>query len=126
MHLSVAENLLAATPPRGRDKLWRTYLRSRTVRAAEAESALVVAGVLERFGLIDMRDQPAGVLSGGQGRLLEFARILVSGATAALLDEPLAGVNPVMAGSFSAAGSRCCWSSTTWRPSRSCATPSTG
>jgi branched-chain amino acid transport system ATP-binding protein len=44
-----------------------------------------------------MRDQPAGVLSGGQGRLLEFARILVSGATAALLDEPLAGVNPVMA-----------------------------
>jgi ABC-type branched-subunit amino acid transport system ATPase component len=97
MHLSVAENLLAATPPRGRDKLWRTYLRSRTVRAAEAESALVVAGVLERFGLSDMRDQPAGVLSGGQGRLLEFARILVSGATAALLDEPLAGVNPVMA-----------------------------
>jgi branched-chain amino acid transport system ATP-binding protein len=97
MHLSVAENLLAATPPRGRDKLWRTYLRSRAVRAAEAESAEVVAAVLDRFGLADMRDQPAAVLSGGQARLLEFARILVSGATVALLDEPLAGVNPVMA-----------------------------
>jgi branched-chain amino acid transport system ATP-binding protein len=97
MHLSVAENLLAATPPQGRDKLWRTYLRIKSVRQAEADSALVVADVLDRFGLADMRDQPAAVLSGGQGRLLEFARILVSGATAALLDEPLAGVNPVMA-----------------------------
>ena len=97
MHLSVAENLLASTPPRGRDSFWRTYLRPGAVRQAEADSAAVAAEVLERFGLIQMRDQPAAVLSGGQGRLLEFARILVSGATVALLDEPLAGVNPVMA-----------------------------
>jgi branched-chain amino acid transport system ATP-binding protein len=52
---------------------------------------------LRKFGLTDMEDRPAAVLSGGQGRLLEFARIMVSGATVALLDEPLAGVNPVMA-----------------------------
>jgi branched-chain amino acid transport system ATP-binding protein len=97
MHLSVAENLLASTPPRGRDSFWRTYLRPGAVGRAEADSSVVAAEVLERFGLIQMRDQPAAVLSGGQGRLLEFARILVSGATVALLDEPLAGVNPVMA-----------------------------
>lgn len=95
--LSVAENLLAATPPLGRDKFWRSYVGTPSVRTAEAESAQVVAGALERFGLIEMRDRPAGVLSGGQARLLEFARILVSGASVALLDEPLAGVNPVMA-----------------------------
>jgi branched-chain amino acid transport system ATP-binding protein len=97
MHLSVSENLLAATPPRGRDKFWRTYLRHSSVRRAEIASANAVADVLERFGLVDLRDQAAATLSGGQGRLLEFARIVVSGATVALLDEPLAGVNPVMA-----------------------------
>ena len=97
MNISVAENLLAATPPMGRDKLWRTYFRRRSVHEAEQNSAVVVAETLDRFGLADMRDKPAAVLSGGQGRLLEFARIMVSGATVALLDEPLAGVNPVMA-----------------------------
>lgn len=97
MQLSVAENLLAATPPRGREKFWRSCLGTRAIRAAESESAQVVAVALDRFGLADMRDRPAGELSGGQARLLEFARILVSGASVALLDEPLAGVNPVMA-----------------------------
>jgi ABC-type branched-subunit amino acid transport system ATPase component len=95
--LTVAENLLAATPPAGRDKLWRTYFRPGAVREAESRSVGEVIETLRAFGLSDMRDLPANVLSGGQGRLLEFARIMVSGATVALLDEPLAGVNPVMA-----------------------------
>jgi branched-chain amino acid transport system ATP-binding protein len=99
MQMSVAENLLAATPQRGRDRLWRTYFRTGAVAEAEARSSVVVSDVLDRFGLADLRDQAAGTLSGGQGRLLEFARILVSEATVALLDEPLAGVNPVMAAS---------------------------
>jgi branched-chain amino acid transport system ATP-binding protein len=52
---------------------------------------------LQSVGLWAVRDQLAGELSGGQRRLLEFARIVMSKATLALLDEPLAGVNPVMA-----------------------------
>jgi ABC-type branched-subunit amino acid transport system ATPase component len=95
--LTVAENLLAASPPAGRDKLWNTYFRPGSVREAEHRSAIEVGETLRSFGLSDLRDRPASVLSGGQGRLLEFARIMVSGATVALLDEPLAGVNPVMA-----------------------------
>jgi ABC-type branched-subunit amino acid transport system ATPase component len=97
--LSVAENLSAVTPPRGRDDLWRTFLSRKALRAAEDEDREVIKATLESFDLWRLRDQPAGVLSGGQARLLEFSRIMVSGASVALLDEPLAGVNPVMAGS---------------------------
>lgn len=97
--LSVAENLMAATPSRGRDDLWRTYFGRRALRKADEADRDVIYETLSGFDLWRLRDEPAGVLSGGQARLLEFSRIMVSGATVALLDEPLAGVNPVMADS---------------------------
>ena len=43
-----------------------------------------------------MVDKPASSLSGGQKRLLEFARIAMVAPQMVLLDEPLAGVNPVL------------------------------
>ena len=95
--LSVAENLLAAAPSRGRNDLWRTLLTAGALRAVEADDQRRAGEILETFHLWPLRDAPAASLSGGQARLVEFGRVLMSNASVALLDEPLAGVNPVMA-----------------------------
>ena len=52
--------------------------------------------MLEKFGLIDKRDDLAATLSGGQRKLLEMARALMSEPQLVMLDEPLAGVNPAL------------------------------
>jgi neutral amino acid transport system ATP-binding protein len=44
-----------------------------------------------------MRDEFAGALSGGQRKLLEMARALMSDPKLIMLDEPMAGVNPALA-----------------------------
>jgi ABC-type branched-subunit amino acid transport system ATPase component/ABC-type branched-subunit amino acid transport system permease subunit len=94
--LTVTENLLVAAPGSGREALWRGVLRPRATARADAGILARAEQTLHETGLWPVRDQLAGELSGGQKRLLEFARIVMSGATLALLDEPLAGVNPVM------------------------------
>jgi branched-chain amino acid transport system ATP-binding protein len=53
-------------------------------------------GLLAGLRLSAMADKPASSLSGGQKRLLEFARIAMVAPQMVLLDEPLAGVNPVL------------------------------
>jgi branched-chain amino acid transport system ATP-binding protein len=52
--------------------------------------------VLEYVDLVHLRDEYAGNLSGGQRKLLEFARTLMSRPRMILLDEPGAGVNRVL------------------------------
>jgi branched-chain amino acid transport system ATP-binding protein len=52
--------------------------------------------LLETVGLADKADDYAGTLSGGQRKLLEFARTLMTEPRMLLLDEPLAGVNPAL------------------------------
>ena len=77
------ENLLAALVP----PLWRSR---------EAEITDQATDLLERFKLIEKRDDFAGSLSGGQRKLLEMARALMSRPTMLMLDEPMAGVNPAL------------------------------
>ncbi len=52
--------------------------------------------LLDRFNLAHMRDEYAATLSGGQRKLLEMARALMSEPRLILLDEPMAGVNPAL------------------------------
>lgn len=52
--------------------------------------------LLERVGLSQLRDEYAGNLSYGQQKLLEFARLMMTGPELVMLDEPFAGVNPTM------------------------------
>jgi branched-chain amino acid transport system ATP-binding protein len=57
-----------------------------------------VSGVLELFpDLVDVRRKRAGALSGGQQRMLALARMLMTEPTAAILDEPTAGLSPLYA-----------------------------
>ena len=60
---------------------------------AERERALEL---LEEFGLATLADERAGELSYGQKKLLEFAAVLMGEPRLVLLDEPTAGVNPVL------------------------------
>lgn len=52
--------------------------------------------LLTRFKLIDKREDFAASLSGGQRKLLEMARALMSKPQLVMLDEPMAGVNPAL------------------------------
>ncbi len=61
-------------------------LRSRWIEKAE--------GLLEFVGLSSHRDTPASELSGGQQKLLEFVRALMTDPKVVLMDEPFAGVHP--------------------------------
>jgi neutral amino acid transport system ATP-binding protein len=67
--------------------LWRGREKAITVKAEE---------LLDRFKLGDKRDDLAGSLSGGQKKLLEMARALMSDPKMIMLDEPMAGVNPAL------------------------------
>lgn len=77
------ENLLTALVP----PLWKAREREITEQAEE---------LLVRFKLDHHRDSFAGSLSGGQRKLLEMARALMSKPTMIMLDEPMAGVNPAL------------------------------
>jgi neutral amino acid transport system ATP-binding protein len=65
-------------------------------QSAERKNLEQARDILERFGLTAMADQYAGRLSGGQRKLLEMARALMVRPTVVMLDEPTAGVNPVL------------------------------
>ena len=55
--------------------------------------------MLERMQLIDLRHNHAEELSGGQQKLLEMARMLMPDPPIVMLDEPFAGVHPVLCNS---------------------------
>lgn len=85
--LSVLENLVVASSYSLRG-LFGTRLTKQD-RAGAQE-------MLEEFKLAGLADLRAAELSYGQRKLLEFASVLMSSPKLVLLDEPTAGVNPVM------------------------------
>ncbi len=52
--------------------------------------------ILRRFKLDEKKDDFAASLSGGQRKLLEMARALMTNPELVMLDEPMAGVNPAL------------------------------
>ena len=74
------------------------YARSNPFLGGPQESATAKADeLIELAGLGHLRDSPAKVLSGGQQALLQIARgFMVDNIALYLLDEPFAGVNPVI------------------------------
>ena len=59
------------------------------------------ARILATVDLVDVLDRPAGALSGGERRLVEWARLMATGPRVLLLDEPFAGVEPKRVGVLS-------------------------
>jgi neutral amino acid transport system ATP-binding protein len=93
--LTVLQNmLLGAQGQRGESFLralvpgmWRGQENANTEKALD---------LLQRFKLDAKKDDFAGTLSGGQRKLLEMARALMSDPQVVMLDEPMAGVNPAL------------------------------
>lgn len=93
--LTVLENmLLAGQHQKGENAL--LGLLTFPWQAQEAELTVRADALLERFKLAHMRDKRAGTLSGGQRKLLDMSRALMSDPLCVCLDEPMAGVNPAL------------------------------
>lgn len=94
--LTVLDNMiLAARDQAGAGFSGALFLRRRW-RRQETELAQKAMSVLELLGLVHLALHPAAELSGGQRKLLEIGRALMSDPMMMLLDEPAAGVNPVL------------------------------
>jgi branched-chain amino acid transport system permease protein len=95
--LTVTENLLSAAPGNRGDSLAGALAGRRYWRRDEAAAVAKAAGILRRFGLEALANEYAGDLSGGQRRLVEIMRALMTDPQLLLLDEPMAGVHPELA-----------------------------
>lgn len=94
--MSVLENVMVAAPDQPGESLWRRFATPRRVRRSARAVEERAQALLDLVGLDQLRDEYAGALSGGQRKLLEFARALFSQPSMVLLDEPMAGVNPTL------------------------------
>ena len=94
--MTVLENLMIMPGFQVGEKIWNTWIRSAAVRHQEMQIMQKALEVLEFVELIDLKDEYAGSLSGGQKKLLEIARSMMADPIMVLLDEPGAGVNPTL------------------------------
>jgi branched-chain amino acid transport system ATP-binding protein len=99
--MTVTENLLAAPHDQLGESFWLGLLGLPTARKQEDENLQRALKLLRDFDLYHLHDEYAGNLSGGQRRLLELARVVMTRPKLLLLDEPFAGINPVLAGRLS-------------------------
>jgi ABC-type branched-subunit amino acid transport system ATPase component len=102
-NLTVMDNVLLARRRFASESLWRSMTRARRIRREEEPDRAEVRAILQRFQLAELRNERAVRLSGGQKRLLEFARIAAAEPRLIILDEPMGGVNPVLGARIGAA-----------------------
>ena len=93
--MSVIENMKLGAMHQVGENWWNGLLpfvwKSQEKKIEERADAL-----LARFKMDHMRNEYAGTLSGGQRKLLEMARALMTQPRLVMLDEPMAGVNPAL------------------------------
>jgi neutral amino acid transport system ATP-binding protein len=94
--MSVLDNVLVAATRHPGERLSGLALRPGDARRRERTARERAAELLTLFRLDGHAGEYAGVLSGGQRKLLDFARVLMAEPRLVLLDEPMAGVNPAL------------------------------
>jgi ABC-type branched-subunit amino acid transport system ATPase component len=87
--------LLAGSRMSG-DSVWRNFYASSRVREEEQHAINKARALLEQVNLWQLANEPAKNISGGQKKLLEISRALMLDPKIILLDEPTAGVSPLM------------------------------
>ena len=94
--MTVLENLMLVPPNQHGEQIWNPWLFAFRVSRQERTIYDKALEVLQFVDLAHLRDEYAGNLSGGQKKLLELARTLMTDPEMILLDEPGAGVNRVL------------------------------
>ena len=94
-NLSVLENLMLASHNVG-ERFTRSMIPQRWLRDEKSNTRKAIS-ILESLGLENLQDNLAYDLSGGQIKLLELGKVLMADSSIVILDEPIAGINPVLA-----------------------------
>jgi neutral amino acid transport system ATP-binding protein len=94
--MPVIDNMMLAAPDQPGEKLRNYVFKPAAARSREREAREQAMELLELFNLDKLADEYAGTLSGGQRKLLELARALMTEPKMLLLDEPMAGINPTL------------------------------
>jgi branched-chain amino acid transport system ATP-binding protein len=94
--MPVIDNMMLAALDQPGEHLANVVFRPRAVRRREREVRAQAADLLGVFDLAKVADHYAGTLSGGQRKLLELSRALMTKPRLLLLDEPMAGINPTL------------------------------
>lgn len=92
--LSVLENMLLAAQKQTGENFWQVQFQQHLINKEQKELRERAMFLLESVGLAKKAQDYAGGLSGGQRKLLEMGRALMTNPKLILLDEPAAGVNP--------------------------------
>ena len=94
--MPVIDNMMLAATGQPGERLVNVVFRPGLARRREREVRAEALALLDVFDLAKLADQYAGTLSGGQRKLLELARALMTKPQLLLLDEPMAGINPTL------------------------------
>lgn len=95
--MSVLENMMLAGTEQPGEGLGAALYKPRRIAQREREVREQAHELLELIRLSRLANDYAGTLSGGQRKLLEFGRALMTRPRMVLLDEPMAGVAPTLA-----------------------------
>lgn len=94
--MSVLENLMIVPSHQSGENLLKSFFRWAKVQAEDQAIRHQAEAVLAKLKLSHLRDEKASNLSGGQKKLLELGRTMMTQAKLVLLDEPAAGVNKTL------------------------------
>ncbi|WP_428977738.1 ABC transporter ATP-binding protein [Rhodoligotrophos defluvii] len=92
-NMTALENLMMVPPVQSGESLFSAWFRPARVREEEAAVRRRAEDVLDFLKLSPVKNELAGNLSGGQKKLLELGRTMMTDARVVLLDEIAAGVN---------------------------------
>jgi branched-chain amino acid transport system ATP-binding protein len=93
--MTVMDNMMLGAQGQAGENLFKSVVKP-LWRRQEREIEAKAEELLQRFKLLEKKEDYAGSLSGGQRKLLEMARALMSDPKMIMLDEPMAGVNPAL------------------------------
>jgi branched-chain amino acid transport system ATP-binding protein len=94
--MKVLDNVVIAARDQPGEKLVEAVFRPGRSRRREREVRERAVAMLDQVGLAEKAGEYAATLSGGQRKLLELARALMTEPRMVMLDEPMAGVNPTL------------------------------
>ena len=95
-NLTLIENVMLAGQNQAGERLLANFLKPWRVSAEEKAALAKAMDLLDLVALTRLAHEPARVLSGGQRKLLELARVMMADPAIILLDEPAAGVNATL------------------------------